>query len=186
MYTKMFASSLAALQRSLVDVRHWWAGSGREVIEQLASDNLSPAQYTSPLEWEKNLDLIISKAMSSRVFTLVDVPCEFHRIVENRGRILVFEPLQSMHDGLAAQETRGLVDVHNCPLSQFWLGTISRSDRREMAGDSDNLLVCWVPDELVDRMSNGMRMIAEQCLNWVDDEKWRNTGIGQLLTAGLV
>jgi hypothetical protein len=67
----------------------------------------------------------------------------------------------------------GRLHVHNCPPSDFWLGIVTFGE-----SGSDEALIAWIPDELVVLVTQGINVIPEACLLWLEDEDGRPDWVG--------
>jgi hypothetical protein len=86
------------------------------------------------------------------------------------GRLLVFDPGQSLSDGAAAAETEGLFDDDNVPPWDTWLVFVEETPR--VAGqwsELDSYLVCWIPEELIELTERAIWVNPEECLHWAED-----------------
>ena len=82
------------------------------------------------------------------------------------GRLLAYLPDMDLADGAAELESKGFFDINNTPPWDTWIALF-----RDPAGDisSASLLVCWVPDSLVDLADRGIRVNPEECILWLAD-----------------
>jgi hypothetical protein len=86
------------------------------------------------------------------------------------GRLLVFDPGQSLSDGAAEVETGGLFDEDNTPPWDTWVAYIIEQPQRPDAWTTlDSYLVCWIPAELVDLVDRAIAVNPEGCLLWADE-----------------
>ena len=173
--------SMAAIRNALVDAQVWWY-AGRNLTGDLGYISNARPDELSSTHWERNLRMAVATAIRERRQLLEQANLlRAIQAVENTGKLLVFEPEFTMSDGLAAGETAGVIDVHNCPSSNFWLGFVPRLDEQTAVHGEAEVLVSWIPDELTATVSRGINVIAEGCLDWVDSERWKTTRLGQRL-----
>jgi hypothetical protein len=85
------------------------------------------------------------------------------------GRLLLFDPGQSLSDGAAEMETAGFFDVNNTPPWDTWVAYIEEQSQRPDAWTAfDSYLVCWIPAQLAGLVSRGISVNPEVCLRWAD------------------
>ena len=84
------------------------------------------------------------------------------------SRFLVWFPDQTLSDGAAHLETNGYFDADNQPPWDAWLGWISAPTIRNVS--LRNMLVAWVPGDLVKLVSAGVDVNPEECLQWLGDD----------------
>jgi hypothetical protein len=83
------------------------------------------------------------------------------------GRLLAFFPDESLSDGAAEAETGGFFDFDNTPPWDSWValfrdgGTFPGAD----------MLVSWVPAELLETVERGIRVNPEECILWLADSQ---------------
>ena len=77
------------------------------------------------------------------------------------GRLLAYFPDESLACGVAEPETQGFLTVDNVPPWDTWVAYLHE-------GDQTNYLVSWVPGRLTKLVDEGIRVIPEECLGWVD------------------
>jgi hypothetical protein len=82
------------------------------------------------------------------------------------GRLLVYFPDADLCCGAAEAESRGYLDVHNCPPWGTWVGFFA--DKREAESAYDNYLVAWVPRAFEELVSAGIAVNPEDCIAWLD------------------
>jgi hypothetical protein len=89
------------------------------------------------------------------------------------GRLLVYFPDLDLCDGAAQAESAGLLDMHNAPPHDTWVGLYADDGA---AGDETTYLVAWIPPTLVDLVSDGIAVNPEECIRWIEDsgtDLWR-------------
>ena len=77
------------------------------------------------------------------------------------GRLLIYEPDVNLAHGLEELETNGFVDHDNTPPWDTWVAYIYEPNC--------NYLLCWVPPEFVQIVSNGISVSPEESFRWLDD-----------------
>src|ERR1041384_5682667 len=82
------------------------------------------------------------------------------------GRLLVYFPDADLCDGAAQLESKGFLDVHNCPPWGTWVGFFSDQDGSEDSCSS--YLVAWIPREFLKLVSAGIDVNPEECIVSVD------------------
>ena len=82
------------------------------------------------------------------------------------GRLLVYFPDADLCDGAAQLESKGFLDVHNCPPWGTWVGFFA--DARKSDDAYANYLVAWIPPEFLTLVSAGIDMNPEECILWLE------------------
>ena len=83
------------------------------------------------------------------------------------GRLLSYFPDAELSDGAAEQETDGLFDKNNAPPWATWVAFLSDSGNRDLSYRA--MLVCYVPEELVELAGRGIDVNPEGCIAWLAD-----------------
>jgi hypothetical protein len=76
------------------------------------------------------------------------------------GRLLGFEPDESLSDGAAEAASRGFFDSRNSPPWDLWVDLVVDVNTKEC-------LVSWVPEELVEIISKSVAVNPEECIFWL-------------------
>jgi hypothetical protein len=147
--------------RRLYEVAHWCASKidVNDPARSLRSAELAPPECE---DWLGRVDDVAERR------------AEFFRqhATETRspdGRLLVFDPGQSLSDGAAEVETGGLFDEDNTPPWDTWVAYVIEHPQRPDAWTTlDSYLVCWIPAELVDLVDRAIAVNPEGCLLWAD------------------
>lgn len=85
------------------------------------------------------------------------------------GRLLVFDPGQSLSDGAASVETGGLFDEDNTPPWDTWVAYIQEHPQHPDAWTTlDSYLLCWIPAALTELVDSAIAVNPERCLLWAD------------------
>jgi hypothetical protein len=77
------------------------------------------------------------------------------------GRLLAYFPDENLACGVAEVETQGFFTVDNVPPCDTWVAYLHENDRT-------NYLVAWVPGPLTGIVGEGIRVIPEECVGWLD------------------
>ncbi len=99
------------------------------------------------------------------------------------GRLLVYDPDDSLFDGVAEEVTRGFFDVDNTPPWDTWLGYVHERDE-EGWRPFDSYLVSWVPPGFIALADVGIQINPEECILWATQNDTLFTR--QLHAAGLL
>ncbi|XVJ58474.1 MAG: hypothetical protein HEQ23_03365 [Tepidisphaera sp.] len=84
---------------------------------------------------------------------------------------------------LAAFETEGLFDNGDCPGWDLWVACLTEA-KRGLHGS--HALLVWVPDRLVARFDQGMRVMPMSPVVWADDPQVEGSdAVRSLREAGL-
>ena len=173
-----------------VDACLWWETIVRKNAAFARTQSLLESAEKlvglSPLDWHHALgqavvELIAErrKLLSNRDFLATDIEHGEHTSAS--GRLLLFEPGLTMSDGLAKKLTDGFLDVHNCPPPGLWLGYLFRGYTLNGETIADDVLISWIPDSEIGRVSDGIDINAEGCISWADSEWSVNTSLKQML-----
>lgn len=101
------------------------------------------------------------------------------------GRLLLFDPDNTLSDEAATEVSRGFFDVHNAPAWDTWVWY--EEDRKIVQGDSTifaSYLVAWVPQHVLDLAEAGIHVNPEECIRWATDVD--TTFIRKLRIAGVL
>jgi hypothetical protein len=100
------------------------------------------------------------------------------------GRMLAFDPSQSLSDGAAAAESAGFFDDDNTPPWDCWLVFVEEAPRLSDRWSAfDSYLLCWIPARWVERVQGAVDVNPEECLRWAD--QLRTPFLDQLRRSGL-
>jgi hypothetical protein len=78
------------------------------------------------------------------------------------GRLIGFEPDESLSDGAAEVHSRGFFDFRNTPPWDVWLDFVVDATGKPC-------LISWVPEELLEQVSEGIAANPEQCIFWLPE-----------------
>lgn len=81
---------------------------------------------------------------------------------ESIGRLVGFEPDETLSDGAAEAASRGFFDNRNTPPWDIWLDYV-------MDARGTGCLISWVPDEWIDLVSKGIASNPEECIFWLPE-----------------
>jgi hypothetical protein len=85
------------------------------------------------------------------------------------GRLLVYFPDADLCDGAAQLESKGFLDVHNCPPWGTWVGFFADGDESDDA--YSKYLVAWIPPAFLKLVSAGIDVNPEECIVWLDQAR---------------
>ena len=172
---------------ALIDVRLWWKYIGsRDASHRFELAIAEHPSRASAPDLNRALQVAMPEAIRERRRQLHQSGVSREeRGIEEPGRLLIFDYESTMSDGLAESESGGLLDVHNCPPASFWLGFAPRMDERAEALGYKQVLVSWIPLQVVPAVTKGVNVIAEGCLDWVEGRAWKNTRLAEQLLSVL-
>jgi hypothetical protein len=77
-------------------------------------------------------------------------------IAQEQGRLLLYDPLETVVDGAAEAASRGFFDPEDAPPwdTWFWL--------------RDGTIFCWVPESLISNAQAGIDANPVDCIRWAD------------------
>jgi hypothetical protein len=78
------------------------------------------------------------------------------------GRLLGFEPDETLSDGAAEAASGGFFDSRNTPPWDVWLDYVVDSK-------GTGCLISWVPEEWVEAVSKGIESNPEECIFWLPE-----------------
>ena len=78
----------------------------------------------------------------------------------SKGKLLLYEALETVTDGAAASSSRGFFDINDAPPWDTWFLY------------SDGTIFSWVPESLVQRAQAGIDANPVDCIHWFDWSKW--------------
>ena len=83
---------------------------------------------------------------------------ETHGTIEalSEGRLIIFQPLETVDDGAAEQSSIGFYDVHDAPPWDTWFS---------FANDT---VFCCVPEFAIPRAQDGIDANPVDCIHWAD------------------
>jgi hypothetical protein len=85
----------------------------------------------------------------------------------HHGRLLAYFPDLNLCDGAAEAESRGYLDVENCPPWETWVALVEDTSTQD--SDVRRVLISWVPNVFVPNVSAGIRVNPEDCIVWLDE-----------------
>ena len=74
----------------------------------------------------------------------------------SKGRLLVYEPLETVDDGAAEASSMGFFDLHDAPPWDTWFMYL------------DDAVLCCVPEFAIPRAQNGIDVNPVDCIHWAD------------------
>ena len=80
-------------------------------------------------------------------------------LAQSRGKLLLYEPLETVTDGAAASSSRGFFEIRDAPPWDTWF---------LYSGDT---IFSWVPESLVPNTQAGIDANPVDCIHWCDWSK---------------
>jgi hypothetical protein len=148
-------------ERSIPEWRRWgWSWSNQ-------ADGLP---YELP--WTTLVDELRVKRLKQLRAERID-PSRFADSLGN-GRLLLYSPRENLYDGAACVYSEGLFDCDNIPAWDTWVcyTTVIQRDIPEWRLSPDEtieVLVSWIPPQLMDIARQGVAANPEQCIIWLPD-----------------
>jgi hypothetical protein len=91
-------------------------------------------------------------------------------VAEPAGRLLAFDPGQSLSDGAAAAASRLFFDDDNTPPWDTWVTFVAEAPQSAKRWtEFDSYLLCWIPAELSAVVQRAIDVNPEQCIRWAAD-----------------
>jgi hypothetical protein len=89
------------------------------------------------------------------------------------GRLLAFDPDNTLSDGASASATDDFFDNDDVPPWNLWLACYMEPDQSKqhyVNGEYllTNYLICWIPGSLVDLVDFGIEVNPIECFQWLD------------------
>lgn len=91
------------------------------------------------------------------------------------GRLVLLYMSDTLCDGIGPIYSKGFIDECNFPAWDTWLyyGLESqRSHRRYGTIRDTKYLISWVPEQVIPLMNDTIEILAEQCLQWVENDHY--------------
>ncbi|MGJ4928755.1 hypothetical protein ACQR1I_06380 [Bradyrhizobium sp. HKCCYLS2038] len=88
----------------------------------------------------------------------------FSKIYNYKGRLLAFFPDGSLDCGVAHDETEGFFTYGNVPPWDTWVAYLQE-------GPTTSYVLAWVPQPLAPMVNDGIRVIPEECVEWIDERR---------------
>jgi|SRR5215469_7025541 len=73
-----------------------------------------------------------------------------------KGKLLLYQPLETVSDGAAEASSKGFFDVKDAPPWDTWLAYF------------EGAIVSWVPEDLIFRAQAGIDANPVDCIHWLD------------------
>lgn len=83
--------------------------------------------------------------------------------LDEGGRLLLVNWLESLFDGACSPITDGFLDDDCMPGWDTWVRVVSLDESQAAHG-----LVCWIPSELVSAVNDAILIDAAQCMSWLE------------------
>jgi len=80
-------------------------------------------------------------------------------VTESKGRLLLYEPLETVTDGASGSSSRGFFDIEDAPPWDTWFLY------------SEGSILSWVPEALVQDAQAGIDANPVDCIHWCDRPK---------------
>jgi hypothetical protein len=80
-------------------------------------------------------------------------------VAESKGRLLLYEPLETVTDGASDSSSRGFFDIEDAPPWDTWFLC------------SEGSIFSWVPEALVPDAQAGIDANPVDCIHWCDRPK---------------
>jgi hypothetical protein len=84
-------------------------------------------------------------------------------LAQSKGKLLLYEPLETVEDGAAASSSRGFFDMRDAPPWDTWFLS---------SGDT---IFSWVPESVVPNAQAGIDANPVDCIHWCDWSKLQET-----------
>jgi hypothetical protein len=81
-------------------------------------------------------------------------------VAESKGRLLLYEPMETVTDGASEASSRGFFDIEDAPPWDTWFLYSAGS------------IFSWVPEELVQNAQAGIDANPVDCIHWCDWPKF--------------
>jgi hypothetical protein len=150
-------------QLNLREASRWCAEKAniKEAAKSLRSPELAP-------EWREGWREAVKSVCDRRARFVCDHLTYAEAIPA--GRLLIFDPGQSLSDGAAMAESAGFFDADNTPPWDTWLiYVIEAAQRSDSWTILDSYLVCWIPNAFEGLVERAIAVNPEKCLLWVDE-----------------
>jgi hypothetical protein len=128
-------------------------------VPQLASVSV---QGRTPSEYNAECTALVETIVSSRR-DLLGSRIRTRKAPHRSGRLLSFQPEQSLCDAASNAESGFVLDDCSQPLPDLWVLFDPVDDVAESA------LISWIPDTLVASVERGILCSTEQCVRWLRD-----------------
>jgi hypothetical protein len=146
---------------------------------QKNGEQLTVEQAAINRQWQENVKQLATKRASFlqvRAFAFSQ-PVQF----QLGGRLLAFDPQNSLDDGLAGEVTQGFFDDCNIPAWDTWISYVIED---EAPCPFNAYLLSWVPEALVESVEAGIHVNMEECICWASDLE--TVFVRQIRQAGLI
>lgn len=180
-------SSLLDAQRwttlAVSDARPFWSPAiapDRTIATILQEGLVSDPEYNSESLWSEIL-LSCSQVATRRRDALRALP----RAAGSSGRVLLYDPRWTTHDGLAADT--GLFDTALVPAWDSWVCVVRTSDPASLRA-FDSALVAWIPDQVAHVAAHVVADLdIAGCLEWADADAVRGShAVAELVKLGVL
>jgi hypothetical protein len=122
-------------------------------LNELGIDGWVKAKYDS---YHRAIESIKDKRSELlRAATILVEPAESQAL----GRLLLYEPMETVSDGAAEASSRGFFDIEDAPPwdTWFWL--------------KESTVLCWIPQLLISDAQAGIDANPVDCIRWAEWSK---------------
>ena len=151
-----------------------WCSSKSLQSDQLRSRELDPSALLIVPSLEVGVEVLLQRMRESYQQTIYAINEMRSTLVRDtgmevadpalarrsKGKLLLYEPLETVTDGAAASSSRGFFDINDAPPWDTWFLY------------SDGTIFSWVPESLVQRAQAGIDANPVDCIHWSDWSKW--------------
>jgi hypothetical protein len=133
--------------------------SSEESRELRSIDNKNVHQ-----QWQQNVEQLATK----RAYLLLKQNSFAFSSVQTwqNGRLLAFDPQNSLDDGFVEAVTHGFFDAWNRPAWDTWISYIIEGWEPQYFR---TYLLSWVPGSLIEIVATGIDSNMEECIRWASD-----------------
>ena len=125
---------------------------------ELRSSALRPSvdigEYTSEDQREQTIAQV--NAVRSQLVASEGPIDQDSILSQRRGRLLHYWPAENVSDGASEVASLGILDGNDVPPWDTWIHY------------AEGKLTCWVPEELIGRVQDGIDANMVQCVQWAD------------------
>ena len=120
------------------------------------------------LEERQRLVSIVSDSRTKSLREQQGFPDSAMKSLKDSGRLLAFDPDQTLSDGAAELASQGFFDSSNVPPWDTWL-FYTREQKPSRTGRWNSYLLSWVPINLIDGVDDGIIVNPEGCIVWANE-----------------
>jgi hypothetical protein len=139
--------------------------------DQLRSRELDPSAFLRvPSLAEVGVEVLLQRLRESyqraicainemRSTLVTNIEVADPALAQSKGKLLLYEPLETVTDGAAASSSRGFFDIKDAPPWDTWFLY------------SGGTIFSWVPESLVQKAQAGIDANPVDCIHWCDWSK---------------